>query len=271
MAVVSRGWQNRLPMPGKHISMKPSEIAAALYEAKTSGADLPLPSQANPTLDLPGAYAVQRAYCDLLQHRDAPVGYKAALTAPGAQQAFGFDQPVLGVLFGQGRCASGAIVHRSSFRTPMLETEVGFVLGEAVLEPVSAQTVRSLVREIRPVVELADIGFGRQRAGGVDLVAANSASHSFVEGKVTKARDPNDIHVTLMRGTEQLHTGTAAEVMGDQWEALAWMINTALELGCPIRAGDLMMTGSIGGLQPADPGEYLADYGSFGQIRFTVV
>ena len=32
----------------------------------------------------------------------------------------------------------------------------------------------------------------------------------------------------------------------------------------------LMITGAVGGIQPAQPGEYVADYGVLGKITFTV-
>ena len=48
------------------------------------------------------------------------------------------------------------------------------------------------------------------------------------------------------------------------------MLNEARERGLEVEDGMLFITGACGGIHPAVPGHYVADYGDFGRIEFTV-
>jgi 2-keto-4-pentenoate hydratase len=63
----------------------------------------------------------------------------------------------------------------------------------------------------------------------------------------------------------------SGSVMEDQWQALRWLINQTVSLGYTIKAGQLLMTGLIGGIHPARPGAHLADFGAAGCIAFEIV
>ena len=60
------------------------------------------------------------------------------------------------------------------------------------------------------------------------------------------------------------------EALGGPLPALQWMTSVARELERPLADGMLMITGAVGGIQPAQPGEYVADYGVLGKVTFTV-
>jgi 2-keto-4-pentenoate hydratase len=64
--------------------------------------------------------------------------------------------------------------------------------------------------------------------------------------------------------------------MGDQWEALRWLVNTVLAEGYAIEPGQLLMTGALGGAHPASPGRYRAEFGgpaaaALGAVEIDVV
>ena len=83
--------------------------------------------------------------------------------------------------------------------------------------------------------------------------------------------DLNGLQVTLKRDGELLHGIASGSVMEDQWQALRWLINQTVSLGYTIKAGQLLMTGLIGGIHPARPGAHLADFGAAGCIAFEIV
>jgi 2-keto-4-pentenoate hydratase len=70
---------------------------------------------------------------------------------------------------------------------------------------------------------------------------------------------------------ELLQSGGSAEVLGSQRTALVWLINQILARGYTIAAGHLLMTGAIGGMQPAKPGNYSAEFGDLGAIDFKII
>ncbi len=107
---------------------------------------------------------------------------------------------------------------------------------------------------------------------GVDLIATNSAAYIYVRGAQfdPAAIDVDAVQVALLSDGETLHSGSAADVMGGQAQALAWLINQALTVGYPVRAGQLFMTGSIGGMQPGRPGTYQAEFTGLQSLALTI-
>jgi 2-keto-4-pentenoate hydratase len=256
------------------------ELVATLLENHNGAQPYPLPSQAIAGLDVSRAYVVQKAYVAARLRTGTIGGFKAALTAEPAQQAFGLAMPVTGVLFDSGLIANGAQIEKRDFHSLLLETELGYRLTQTLSEPVaSTAALREIVGAAFPMVELADPGFGAGKATGEDLVAANAASARYLgePGGETGARagwadkDLNSVQVRFTRDGETLHDASATDVMGDQWQALLWLVNQIVAQGYVIKPDHVLMTGSIGRMHPGVVGNYEADYGNFGKLTFEIV
>ena len=90
-------------------------------------------SDACPNATIEDAYTLQKAFVNALSDAGdwgSVVGYKAALTAPQAQQVMNATQPVIGVLFSDGERIQQNPVHTD--RPVMLETELGFRLRQDI-------------------------------------------------------------------------------------------------------------------------------------------
>ena len=222
-------------------------------------------SQVEAEVDMGLAYKIQQAF---VQRMGLPVaGYKAALTAPAAQAAMGADQAIAGVLYEAGHFAAG---HLDLSQPCMLETEIGFTAATQVTQPVSATDVFSHMTTCHPMIEVASPNLAG-KPNGIDLVATNAASFGYIKGPAHPIReDLDEITIEFEVDGETLHTARAGDVMGSQANALAWLVNLLLELGYTIQPGHLFMTGSIGAMHPAKPGQYKASYGSLGQIEFAI-
>ena len=232
-----------------------SELITAMAESIKSGAPLPpMPKD----LDLDAAYEIQRQVVEAVAG-DAIAGYKAGLTAPAGQQQFGLDHPLIGVLYQAGRLEPGASF--ASAPGVSLECEIGVVI-DADGSPRSAG----------PVIEVPRMAFGDPAdRTGMNLTACNIAADRFIVGQQADIRDSyDDIEVTLTRNGETVASASATEALGGPIPALNWMLETARERGREMADGMLMITGALGGIHPAEPGEYVADYGTLGQISFTV-
>lgn len=252
-----------------------ADVVQGFLRARASVAPLSPPSRTLANLDVDMAYAVQKSFVEACLDSETIGGFKAALTAPAAQQAFGMAMPITGVLFSNGAQTSGATVEMTNFRTLMLETELGFRLGETITAPLgSVAELRERVNAAFPMIELADPGFGTAKITGFDLITGNAASAAFLSGIAAptwRDVDLNAVVVTFSRDGETLHEATAGDVMGDQWQALLWLVNQIAGQGYNLEPGHVLMTGSIGRMHPAKPGSYQADYGDFGKLTFTVV
>ena len=231
-----------------------------------------------PDATIDDAYALQRAFVSaLIEAGDwgSVVGYKAALTAPQAQQMMNTTQPVIGVLFSGGERIANRLVHTD--RPVMLETELGFRLGHDITTPQTEEQVGTSVQSVLPVIELAAPNL-EQRPNAVDLIASNSATYAFIPGAAVAAPwhdmsvRPNldQVAIGLYQETNILHSELAGSIMQGQWHALSWLLNEVMRIGYPLSADHLLMTGSIGAQQPGKAGNYRAEYGALGSIDFTL-
>ena len=209
-------------------------------------------------LTLKDAYAMQAELVQAVSGGDV-AGYKAGLTAPAGQAQFGIDHPLIGVLYSSGRLHSG--VSFSSGPGVMLECEIGVVID-----------AEGNARTAGPVIEVPRAAWNSQAdATGINMAASNIAADRFITGEQGELRDDyDDLEVTLTRDGETVTWAPLREALGGPIPALEWMTSLARELGRPLADGMLMITGAVGGIQPAQPGEYVADYGVLGKITFTV-
>ena len=58
--------------------------------------------------------------------------------------------------------------------------------------------------------------------------------------------------------------------MGDQWEALMWLVRQRLQQGFEVKRDDLLITGALGKVVEAERGRYVADFGKLGRVTFSM-
>lgn len=251
-----------------------TDIAAELEAAHTSKKAYPLLSQKYPTLKRPTAYAIQRLYVRERIGQEKIAGYKAALTSDGARKKLQADRPATGVLFGSGWKDSGVTIDRSEMTLPLIETELGYVVKKPILDKLkSVSDVRSHLYGVVPAVEIPDLGYpSMDQVKLEDFVATNSASAQFVLGDPVglKYLDTNQAKARLTRDGKVVNNGNGSDAMGNQWEALFWLINHIIDQGYTIGEGQVLLTGALGEVLPCEPGKYIADFGNIGQVSFTI-
>ena len=210
-------------------------------------------------LHLQQAYEIQKAVVAAVSG-GAVAGLKAGMTAVAGQRQFGLDRPLIGSLYAAGRLAPG--VSFASAPGTFLECEIGVVIdGNGA--PLSAG----------PVIEVPRMAFADEEdRTGVNLAACSIAADRFIAGRQQPLRDSyDDIHIRLTRNGQEVSAAPATDALGGPYDALAWMLREAKTRGIGVAAGMLLITGACGGLHPALPGEYLADYGALGSISFSVI
>ncbi|MDE0419776.1 MAG: hypothetical protein OXK76_02675 [Gammaproteobacteria bacterium] len=209
-------------------------------------------------LTLEDAYALQQKVVAAVA--DGTVaGLKAGMTAAAGQQAFGLTHPLIGSLYESGRLAPG--VSFPSAPGVSLECEIGLVVDED-----------GAPKSAGPVIEVPRMAFADEEdRNGANLVACNIASDRYIVGEQQPLRDSyGDVQINLTRDGEEVCSAPASDALGGPQAALAWMLNEARDRGLEVEDGMLLITGACGGIHPAQPGRYVADYGDFGRIEFTV-
>ena len=224
-------------------------------------------------LPIDTAYAMQRAVIAELFKQSPVAGFKAGLTDAAGRQRFAAAAPISGALFASGRLGSRATVQLDADDQLMIELEVGYVLGRAVTKALApSDDPFEYVAEINAVVELPNLNFVAQPAL-VDVIASNVSAQQFIVG----ARQPllsalilDDLRVRLARDDVQIAEGVGRTAQGGQRAALRWLINSRLAQGDTLAAGQLLITGALAGMVPAQPGHYRAVFGALGIVEFTM-
>jgi 2-keto-4-pentenoate hydratase len=74
-------------------------------------------------------------------------------------------------------------------------------------------------------------------------------------GTPLDAFDPAGVTMTMRRGGDVVSQGTGRDCLGDPLNALAWLAATTIELGIPLRAGDVVLSGALGPLVTVAAGD----------------
>ena len=209
-------------------------------------------------LGLDDAYALQKQVVAEVSG-GAVAGLKAGMTAAAGQQAFGLTHPLIGSLYDAGRLAPGATF--ASAPGVSLECEIGVVV-DADGAPKTAG----------PVIEVPRMAFADEEdRNGANLTACNIAADRYIVGEQQPLRDSyGDVRIRLTRDGEEVCAAPASDALGGPQAALAWMLGEARARGLAVTDGMLLITGACGGIHPAQPGHYVADYGDLGRVEFTV-
>ncbi|MCP5106446.1 MAG: 4-oxalocrotonate decarboxylase [bacterium] len=220
------------------------------------------------------AYEAQKAYVEKRLLTDKCAGFKAGLTSRGIQKRFGIGNPVSGVLFHSGKHTGGSVIGAGDYKRLMIETEIGFVVGKAITRPLDdAAELSHYIRAVVPAVELPDLCFREPgKLNALDIIAGNVSAKGFIKGekKEIKGLDFNAVSVVLYRDGEVVNKGTGSDALGDQRQALLWLVNAVLKQGWTIEPGHVLLTGALGKMIPGKRGNYIADYGGFGKITFDI-
>lgn len=248
--------------------------AIIILEAERDNEPIPLITKLSPGLTLDRANEIQSEYVNLKSGGDKSCGYKAGLTSKGVQERFGVSTPVSGVLFSSGKFVSPASIEGSKYRSPVIETEIGFVIGKTIKSKIT-DTGRLIdhIGAVMPVVEIPETGFADMKGlTAEDIVAANVGSSLFITGAQLPIDGTNldNVTVSLISGRETLSEGRGSDSMGGQMEALLWLVNSVIDKGYKIEQGSILITGALGKVVPAAPGRYEARYAGFGSIKFEV-
>jgi 2-keto-4-pentenoate hydratase len=199
-------------------------------------------------------------------------GRKIGLTSPAVQAQLGVDQPDFGVLFEDMACPQDRPIDRGRLMQPRIEAEIAFVLAADLDGDVDVAAARAAVGEVVPALEIVDSRIAGWDITFVDTVADNASSGLYVLGDSAGPlgdRDLTAVEMSMTRADESVaSTGSGAACLGDPLNALVWLARTAAELGAPLRAGDVVLSGALGPMVPVAPGDaFAAELSGLGTVR----
>jgi 2-keto-4-pentenoate hydratase len=212
----------------------------------------PLAADAAPRTEAEG-YRIQEAVRDLLAPDfGALAGYKIGCTSPVMQEYLGIPHPCGGSVFAKGVHPSGVSLRHKDFVRVGVECEIAVSLARDLLPteaPFTAEWVAEAVEAYLPAVEIVDDRYvDWQTLGAPTLVADDFFAAACVLGEpVARSAAPNLLEVVgraVINGAE-VARGTGADVLGHPHNALAWLANHLATDGQGLRAGQIVLTGSL--------------------------
>ena len=198
------------------------------------------------------AYAVQREHVRLLVASRATktAGYKIGLTTPRMQAMCGIDSPVAGVVLQDRVRASGARIDISAYGRLGLEFEIAVRLGKDLLAAGDRPTladVAAAVDGVCPAIEIIDDRRADYRKlDALSLIADNAWNGGIVLGEFTASfADLAAAEAVVSEDGKVLDRGFGRDALGHPFHSVAWLATHLAAQGSRLRAGEIVMTGSI--------------------------
>jgi len=153
----------------------------------------------------------------------------------------------------------------------MLEVELTYKTKAKITAPVKDEAeLKELIESVHPSIEVPQLYFqDMSKVAVFDIIAAGVGSKKFLVGPAAELSDPDTVSIKLEKDGEVINEGPATDALGGQWKALLWIVNNIVENGYVIEEGQYIMTGALGKMLPAQPGEYKADFG-FTTLQFKI-
>lgn len=249
------------------------QAADAIYRARENRTPIARVSETFGIQGAVDAYAVS----DINTRRDLAAGRrlsgrKIGLTSKVVQQQLGVDQPDYGVLFGDMEFIDGDDIPTGRLMQPKAEGEIAFVVGRDLDDRcITWGRFLLAMAYALPAIEIVDSAILDWKITLVDTVADNASSGLYVLGTNPVPIGTLPLGLCGMDFRQNGHTvsvGSGVACMGHPLRAAFWLAKTMVELGQPLRAGDVVMSGALGPMFTFKAGDELSlSIGGVGSVR----
>lgn len=175
---------------------------------------------------------------------DEPLGWKLGFGAPAALERFGLDAPLVGYLTRSRAHRSGSAVSCAGWAGPVAEPEIAVHIGSDIGPD---DDVASSISGLAPAIELADVDPPPEDVESV--LAGNIFHRAVVLGDPDPSRAGGlrqGLEAIISRdGREVSRTVDIDTLTGDMITVVTHTANLLAAAGERLRAGDVVITGSI--------------------------
>lgn len=212
-------------------------------------------------LTIDDAYRISLA---LLAKREAEgervIGKKIGVTSKAVQDMLGVDRPDFGFLTDRMRLDGGTPVSIAGCMiAPRAEAEIAFFLRHDLIGPgVTDDDVLAATETVCACFEIVDSRIADWNIGIIDTIADNASCGVFVLGDARvdpRGLDLPSLRCEVFKNGAKISEGLGSAVQGSPLTAVAWLANTLGAYGVPLRAGEVILSGSLVPLEPAAAGD----------------
>lgn len=185
------------------------------------------------------------------------IGWKVGFSAPAARQALRIRMPLVGFLLDTAMTDTGAMVSLEGWQKPVAEAEIAAYIGRDLSANADRETVRRAIVAIGPAIELIDVD------GPTDDVQAILSGGIFQRRVILGPRDImrsgarfDGLKARVHQSGKEIVAPADLETnTGRVHDTVAHVADTAAALGDELRAGHVIICGSITSPMFLQPGE----------------
>jgi 2-oxopent-4-enoate/cis-2-oxohex-4-enoate hydratase len=249
-----------------------------LYEALRNRNMVSPLTEREPEITIEDAYHVSLRMVERrVEDGEQIVGKKIGVTSKAVMNMLNVHQPDFGYLTDRMVYGNGEEMPISEMLIqPRAEGEIAFVLKRDLEGPgITAADVIRATDFVMPCFEVVDSRVKDWQIKIQDTVADNASCGLLVLGdrKVDPRKlDLSTVGMVVEKNGDLLSTGAGAAALGSPINCVVWLANTLGELGVPLKAGELILSGSLVPLEPVVAGDTMhVSIGGIGtaSVRFT--
>jgi len=248
-----------------------SDLGDELWRAQRTAKPIDSLSTRYPGMSIEDAYRIQQHLITRQVDVGARViGKKIGVTSEAVMSLLDVHQPDFGYLLDTMLCAQGDAIDTSRLIQPKAEGEIAFVLKHDLSGPgVSVADVLRATEGVLVCFEIVDSRIRDWKIRIQDTVADNASCGVFVLGSQMvnpRSLDLRTCGMVLERNGAVVATGAGAAALNSPLNAVAWLANTLGRLGVPLKAAEVILSGSLGTMVPVKAGDSLhVSIGGIGQ------
>jgi len=240
---------------------KINALGDELFQALKSRTTVEPLTTRHPELTIDEAYHISlRMVQRRLDSGEQLIGKKIGVTSKAVQNMLNVHQPDFGYLTDTMVFESGCKMPISEqLIQPRAEGEIAFVLKHDLAGPgVTNADVLRATEAVFPCFEVVDSRVRDWKIKIQDTVADNASCGLFVLG--SEGVDPRRVDLTtcgmvVYKNGELLSTGAGAAALGSPVNCVAWLANTLGRFGISLKAGEIILSGSLVPLEPVQAGD----------------
>ena len=238
------------------------QLGDELYEALAARKTITPFTSRGFDISIEDAYHIQQQMlARRLANGEKIIGKKIGVTSKVVMDMLGVYQPDFGYLLDGMVYNEGESIPMDTLIQPKAEGEIAFVLKKDLMGPgVTNADVLAATEGVMACFEIVDSRIQDWKIKIQDTVADNASCGVFVLGD--RLIDPKSLDLSMCgmvveKNGEIIGTGAGAAALGSPVNAVAWLANTLGRLGIPLKAGEVILSGSLAPLFPVQAGDSL--------------
>jgi 2-keto-4-pentenoate hydratase len=194
---------------------------------------------------------------ELLAAGKQPLGWKLAFGGPAALERLRINAPLVGFLMADAVVASGSTISFAGWKKPAAEPELTVYLGKDLPPGADRQTTINAIAGLGAAIELADVDHPSDDVEGT-LARNIYQRHIILSGCINIYAGGNlsGLNARVFRnGAEMANTSDLEALTGELITIVGHVANLLAHFGETLRAGQVIIAGSITPPIWVQPGE----------------